>query len=103
MLDGLGGNHVASGVTDKTGAFTLKFPGKVEPGCCACQCKVLIVEAPIPDEGRGEDEASIMAAGRYRKSQRNRPIPKEFERIGTTPLSYDVDESNKHFEIKLRR
>ncbi len=101
MEDGLDGNYVASGVTDKSGAFTLHLQGQTEPGCCACECKVLIVEGQIPGDTRGQDEKSQMAAIKFLKSLKNRPIPKKYERVGTTPLSFTVSAENNRFEIEL--
>jgi hypothetical protein len=103
MQDGLDGNYSASGVTDRAGKFTLQLPGQSEPGCCACECKVLVVEGPIPGDTRGQDEKSLLAAANFRKSLKNRPIPKQYERVGTSPLSYTVSAETNNFEIELTR
>ena len=103
MQEGLDGNFTASGVTDRAGKFSLQLPGQSEPGCCACECKVLVVEGPIPGDSRGQDEKSLLASARFRKSLTNRPIPKEYERVGTTPLTYTVSAEIKSFEIDLTR
>ena len=101
MDDDLDGNYVASGVTNKAGEFTLHLQGKTEPGCCACECKVLIVEGPIPGDTRSQDEKSLLAAANFRKSLKNRPIPQEYERVGTTPLTMVVSAENNKFELEL--
>ena len=101
MRNDLDGNYVASGVTNKAGEFTLHLQGKTEPGCCACECKVLIVEGPIPGDTRSQDEQSLLAAANFRKSLKNRPIPKKYERVGTTPLLLNVTAENNSFEIEL--
>lgn len=101
MREDLDGNFVASGVTNKAGKFTLRLQGKTEPGCCACECKVLIVEGPIPGDTRSQDEKSLMAASNFRKSLKNRPIPTKYERPGTTPLLLTVSAENNKFEIEL--
>jgi hypothetical protein len=103
MADGLDGNFVASGISDKSGAFTLHLQGKPEPGCCACECKVLVVEGPIPGDTRGQDERSLMAAANFKKKLKNRPIPEKYHRVGTSPLSFTVSAENKEFEVKLAR
>lgn len=100
MHDKLDGNFVASGVTDSKGEFTLSLQGKTESGCCACECKVLVNEGPIPGD-RGQDERSIMEGLKFRKSLKNRPIPAKYERVGTTPLTFNVTAENNRFEIEL--
>ncbi|MGB1927962.1 MAG: hypothetical protein ACPHO8_01555 [Mariniblastus sp.] len=100
MADGLDGNFVASGVSDAKGEFTLRLPGKDESGCCACDCKVLVVEGPIPGD-RGEDEASIMKAAKFLKSLKNRPIPKDYERLRSTPLTLTISADNPKIEVNL--
>ena len=101
MSKELDGNYVASGITNKAGEFTLHLQGKTDPGCCACECKVLIVEGPIPGDTRSQDEKSLKAAANFRKSLKNRPIPKKYERVGTTPLLLTVSAENNKFEIEL--
>ncbi len=100
MADGLDGNFVASGVSNAKGEFTLRLPGKDESGCCACDCKVLVVEGPIPGD-RGEDEASIMKAANFLKSLKNRPIPEEYERLRSTPLTLTIVPDNPKIEVIL--
>ena len=100
MAEGLDGNFTAYGVTDAKGEFVLRLPGKDESGCCACDCKVLVVEGPIPGD-RGEDEASIMKAAKFVKSLKNRPIPKEYERLLTTPLTLTIVADNPKIELTL--
>lgn len=103
MEEKLDGNYVASGVTNKAGEFTLHLQGKTEPGCCACECKVLIVEGPIPGDTRGQDEKSLLASANFLKSLKNRPIPKKYERVGTTTLSYTVSAENNKFDLELTK
>jgi len=100
MADGLDGNFVASGVSNAKGEFTLRLPGKDESGCCACDCKVLVVEGPIPGD-RGEDEASIMKAANFLKSLKNRPIPEKYERLRSTPLTLTIVPDNPKIEVIL--
>ncbi|MDG1873184.1 MAG: hypothetical protein P8J27_04685 [Mariniblastus sp.] len=101
MVDGLDGNMIGSGVTDKDGNFTLTLPGKTESGCCACDCKITINEGPMPDGIRG-GENEQMAATKFLKSLKNRPIPTRFNRIADTPLSVTVSK-DQDFNMKLSR
>ena len=102
MHENLDGNAVAAGVTDKNGKYVLMLPGVPEPGCYACECKILVVEGPMPDAARADSNAGFAAANAYRKSLSNRPIPSQYERVGTTPLTITVtaEDSEYNFEIK---
>ena len=98
---GLDGNYSASGVTDKDGKYTVMLPGASKPGACACECKVTIMEGPVPDSVResGNDQ---MAATKFLASLKNRPIPVIYGRMGDTPLQVTVtkDQSVYDFDIK---
>lgn len=103
MADGLDGNFSASGVTNDAGEFTLRLPGKTEPGCCACECKILVQEGPLPDGARAEDGSGNDILVEYKRKLKNRPIPAKYQRIGTTPLSENITEENRQLELKLSR
>lgn len=105
MQEDLDGNFTASGVTDKNGKFKLKLPGKTESGCCACECKVLVVEGPMPDGARRDNNAGFAAAASYKNSlkDKGRPIPAKYERVGTTPLTMTISEGEGDLKIDLVR
>lgn len=103
MQEGLGGNYTASGVTDKNGKFTVSLPGKTEPGCCACECKILVVEGPMPAAAREDSARGMKKGADFRASLKNRPIPSIYDRTGTTPLTVTVGEGNDKFEFDLER
>jgi hypothetical protein len=102
LIDGLDGNHVASGVTGKDGRCELKLRGSEELGALACEHKVLVTEGPPPDDARAayfkDQGASIR---RFEKSLKNRPIPKEYERLFSTPLKCTPSVEQSSFEITL--
>jgi hypothetical protein len=104
MAPGLDGNFVASGVTDQDGGFTLSLQGKNGQGCCACRCKVLVGEAPLPKEVRdayiSNDQKVI---NRFQKSLKNRPIPKRYSALKSTPLSFAVSKERSQYNIELQR
>ncbi len=103
MIEGLDGNFIASGVTDATGTCELSFPGKEnEPGCCACEHKVQVSEGPAPDDARsayGSDGGASIE--RFKRSLMNRPIPKKYGRLTTTPLLFTPSAENSTFDIVL--
>lgn len=105
MAEGLSGNFTASGVTDKEGKFTLSLPGKTEPGCCACECRVMVTEGPLPDAAYVQNDAGMKALFAYKSKLKNRPIPDLYQRMSTTPLSFTISEteSNTELELELKR
>lgn len=103
MAEGLDGNYTASGVSDEDGKFTLVLPGKTESGCCACECKVMVQEGPLPDGARAEDGSGNAILAKYKRSLKNRPIPAAYQRVGSTPLTVDVTEANADVKLELKR
>src|SRR5262245_4883273 len=58
---GYAGNAIASGVTDESGKAALSCGGK--PGACVGANKVTVIDAPAPEEARGDSgEAQAKAA-----------------------------------------
>ena len=102
LMDGLDGSHVASGVTGKDGKCELKLLGSEELGVRACEHKVLVTEGPAPDDARAayfkDKGASIQ---RFERSLKNRPIPKQYERLFSTPLKCSPSAEVSTFEIVL--
>ena len=104
MEDGLDGNFIASGITDKEGGFSLRLPGKEEVGCVACLSKVTINDQPMPGKVRaayGNGNNALIK--RYEDSLKNRPIPTEYKLLRNTPLSYEVSAEQSEFNIEIKR
>lgn len=102
QIDGLDGNYIASGVTDDKGRCELKLPGGEVSACPACQHKVQISEGGISDAAQeaymsGDPSVSI----REKKSKKNRPIPKKYTLLSSTPLLIDVSAEEPEIEIDL--
>lgn len=100
--DGLDGNMVGSGVTDDDGKYTIRLPGRNEPGTCACETKITVTEGPIPKEIRDSDN-SQMAVTEFLENLKNRPIPKKYNRMADTPLSIVVTPDQTDYPIELTR
>lgn len=103
--ENLDASFVATGTTDGTGAFQLTMSGE-RIGCAATGCKVIVVEPPVPDQIRMDLEngdGNPAAYNNYKKSLKFRPIPSQYTRLKSTPLTADVSEKNKSFEFKLSR
>lgn len=102
QVDGLDGNYIASGVTDDEGRCELKMPGREDSSVPACLHKVQLNEAGVSDEARqaymdGDPTASV----REKRSKKNRPIPKEYNLLSTTPLEIEVSAEKSEIEIEL--
>lgn len=98
---GLDGNMKASGVTDAAGKFTLTMPGRDDPSCPACVCKVTITEGPIPDSVR-ESENEQIAATQFLASLEDRPIPVIYTRVADTPLEVEVTPEENQFDLEVK-
>lgn len=101
MADGLGGNFTASGVTDEEGKFTLALPGDKGEGCYACETKVIVLEGPTPPGSRDDSKKGDMIRRKHAASLKNRPIPKQYGRMGTTPFSFTVSAEENEFDLDL--
>ena len=102
LAKGLDGSYIASGTTDNDGKFALSLPGKDDFGCCACACKVVIEEAPFPDEVKATYNTSKHRIyERYENSLKYRPIPKKYTSLRTTPLKVEVTAENNVHNFEL--
>ena len=104
LAEGLDGSYIATGVTDKEGKFSLSLRGDKGPGCVACPCKVMIREAPMPEEVRAAYNTKKHAlVERYQASLKNRPIPKKYTSLRTTPLKFEVSAEQSEYNIEIDR
>ena len=94
-----GAEYAAVGVTDDNGRFRLTCKG--QPGACACENYVLISEAPLPPELRGENAQVELA--RYFQKLGGRPIPQKYASLAENPLTANVKDAAKDFEFDLSR
>lgn len=101
MAEGLDGGYTATGVTDADGKFTMALPGDKGPGCFACETKVLITEGPMPPGSRSDSAEGKALYKAHKASLKNRPIPKQYNRLGTTPLSVTVSAEENQFDFEL--
>jgi hypothetical protein len=94
-----GAEYVAVGVTDDNGQFKLICKGQA--GACACDNFVLIGEAPLPAELRGENAQAELA--RYFQKLGGRPIPPKYANLADNALTAKVVAGAKAFEFNLSR
>jgi hypothetical protein len=92
-----GSEYVARGVTDKAGRFTLTCKG--QPGACACENRVVIVEAALPGRLKGENAQAELA--RYLQSLGGRPLPQKYANLADNPLVVNVTAEQQEYPIEL--
>lgn len=101
MIQGFGAEYIAAGTTDEQGRFKLTCNGR--PGACACENRVTVSEAPLPDKLRGMSAESQMAASRYLAALKNRPIPERYANLAQSPLVVTVAPGQTAYDLKLDR
>jgi hypothetical protein len=89
----------AKGITNKDGRFTLTCNGK--PGACACENRVLVLDAPIPPELGKESEQMRLAI--YLDSLGDRPLPMQYASLVESPLVVNVQAGTKEYILELTR
>jgi hypothetical protein len=98
-LIGYGPEYVAVGVTDETGRFQLTCKG--QPGACACENRVLVMEAELPARLKGEDAQGELA--KYLQSLGGRPLPDKYANLVSSPLTANVKAEQKEYAFDLTR
>ena len=102
-LDNFGAEMNSTAVTDEEGRFKLQCAYKGgQPGAAVGKHRVTVTEAPPSGEYRGMSERAQTGYAEYLSKQKNRPIPKQYAALGTTPLEVEVKPGEK-IEIKLSR
>lgn len=98
---------IGSGISDDEGNFTIAIPGREEDVFCEGPCKVTLREAGVPNEIRGQLESGEGRQGggnelkRYKASLKQRPIPREYERLHSTPLAFEITSDQAEYNIEL--
>lgn len=97
MVQGVGGEYIATAITDERGRFQLTCNG--QPGACACENRVTVTDAPIPESVRGRqtDEVKFLAG------LKNRPIPSEYGSVAKTSLVLTVAVGQAEYTLELKR
>ena len=102
------GDYIGAGISDEDGNFTIAIPGRKDELCCTGNCKVTVREAPLPGDVRGRLESKEGRGGgggalmQYKASLKNRPIPRAYERLHSTPLTFNVTtDKSEGYDIEL--
>jgi hypothetical protein len=88
-----GPEYIATGVTDEKGRFSLTCNG--QPGACAGENRVLILESEIPAKLKGE-EAQV-ALAKYFEGLGGRPIPPRYGNLAESPFTVTVTTEKKEY------
>lgn len=94
-----GTGYIAIGVTDAQGRYTLECNG--QSGACAGENTVTVSEGPVPQKLMSEEAQRELIA--YRRSLKNRPIPRKYASPVNTPLKIAVDEGQADYNLELSR
>ena len=95
----VGKEYVASGLTDSAGRYRLSCNG--QPGACAGENRVLVLESDVPPELKGESLEVQARLVRYRQSLGNRPIPGQYGTAVNTPLKATVSPEQTEYNFDL--
>jgi hypothetical protein len=95
----LGPEYIARGVTDEKGRFKLTCKG--EPGACAGENYVVVVEQEIPHKLLDEKFQAELRS--YLDGLGNRPIPKKYGNAAESPLRVTVKADQKEYPLQLKR
>jgi hypothetical protein len=96
-----GRRYIASGQTDEAGRYQLVCNG--QPGACAGENRVLILESSDPPELRGESLQVQAKLVKYRESLGNRPIPGKYGTAVRSPLRATVTAEQTEYDFELSR
>jgi hypothetical protein len=101
MVADLGFEYVATGVTDESGRFRLTCNGR--SGACSGESRVIVIDAPVPEEARGMGGDAQAAMAKYYEGLKNRPIPSKYATAASTPLTVTVTAGQTEYKIELKR
>lgn len=99
---GHGAESNSFAITDDNGKFVLLFGGG-EPGCAVATHRVVINEAPVGGDMRGQDEASQNRLAAYNRTLKNRPLPTSYQTYTSTPLKIDITGEKKDLVVEMHR
>jgi hypothetical protein len=94
-----GPEYIAKGVTDEQGHFSLRCNG--QDGACACENRVVIMEAELPARLRSENAQEELK--KYFDKLGGRPLPPRYQNLAESPLTAQVSEGQKSYRFELKR
>jgi hypothetical protein len=97
----VGPEYVGSGLTNETGRYQLTCNG--QPGACAGDNRVLILESETPPELLSESLQVQAKLVKYRQSLGNRPIPGKYGTVVRSPLRATITAEKTEYDFALSR
>jgi hypothetical protein len=101
MIEGFGAEYMASGVSDEKGHFKVVCPGK--NGAPVGENRVTVTNPSPPEGARGQSAAAQAKAAAFFASLKNRPIPRQYTTVVSTPLVINVTASQAEYRLELQR
>jgi hypothetical protein len=92
-------DHVAVGMTDDSGRYTLTCKNK--PGACTGEHYVVVTEGPLPPLPK--DERGHPQAAGYFAELGGRPLPQKYANPIDSPLTVDVQAGRTQYDFDLTR
>jgi hypothetical protein len=90
-------------VTDDKGHFILTCAYQSQPGAVVGSHRVVVTDAPVPRELRGQSAQAQAKLAQYQAGLKNRPIPAVYGNVGQTPLRIEVKADQKTYAVNLTR
>jgi len=102
LLESLDGNFIATGVTDDDGVCEIALPGNEKSSITVGVHKVQVLEAGDSEEAKaaymsGDPSLSLQE----KRNRKNRPLPRRYERLSSTPLKYTITSDQSRIDIVL--
>jgi hypothetical protein len=101
-LSDFGAEMNSTAITDDQGKFTLTCPMQSQTGAVVAKHRVLVRDAPTPQEFRRPDGQTQEKLAQYMERLKNRPIPLRYGALAKT-ITIEVKPEQKNYEIRLTR
>ena len=101
LSEGLDGNHVSTATTDEDGIFSLSL--RTGPGVYSGEHKVIVLDPEAPEAARAMTGDAAGEWTKFKDSLVNRPIPKQYQSVALTPLTFTIGAGQEDLEIELQR
>jgi hypothetical protein len=100
-LEHFGAELNSRGITDDQGRFQLVCAQHQQAGAVVAKHRVLVLEAPTPEEFRQQTQEAQEKYAQYRAKLKNRPIPSAYASVSQSPLRVEVTADRKSYTLDL--
>src|SRR5262245_27963016 len=102
-LEHFGAELNSRGITDEQGRFQLVCAQRQQPGAVVAKHRVVVLEAPTPEEFRQQTEVAQEKYALFLAKLKNRPIPDAYASVSQTPLRVEVVADKKNYTLEMTR